>query len=764
MKILRNTLAAVLSAALAFGTGCAAAENSDNITVMLSGSKIEFDVQPQMINDRTMVPLRKIFESLGALVKWDDETETVSARKSSKTVSLTIGSSEMTLDKGDTDENGNAITETVSLDAPAQMVDDRTLVPLRAVSEAFGMDVDWDEDTQTVTIKSDDNADDSWKQNTGAIDLTSKTASGDGVTFSDSGVNITKGGDFTLSGTLNGSITVSCDEKVKLRLGGASITSGDKPCIYIEQADKAYITLESGSDNTLDSSATEHGALYSKENLEIKGDGSLNINSAAGHGIKASDNLTIESGKINITAAGDGVNVNDTLSITGGEININAACDGIDCESIVNIEGGSLNITTTLEPTNAAELTNRQTSGSFGDRNRPDPTSSAALTEGIPQRGFGGGMPEDESVSAEFETSAKGLKADWMLVISGGELEINSTDHAVHCADEIEINGGNMTLASKYCKGISGHGNVTINNGDINVTKCTEGIESKNILTINDGKIRIVSSDDSLNAGGTQGINFGGGGMPPQDGAGANMSPQPPQGNINENMPPQDGTGANMPPQPPQGNINENMPPEPPQDGMQGTIPSFDPQNGDMPHRGGGRGGQGGGMPGGNAANLKTVLIINGGDIECSAGDDCYDANGNMILNGGTIKGVKENGSVTGPNSVFDPDGSLTIGENATIIAAARSGFEQNTTLSQNTITLYTDEQHSSGDTIQLVSSSGDVIAEYTPAAAYSAIVIVSPEITIGETYTAKVGDETHSVNVTEQISTIGAAAQQRRK
>jgi len=724
MEILRNTLAAVLTAALTFGTGCAAAKNSDNITVMLSGSKIEFDVQPQMINDRTMVPLRKIFESLGALVKWDDETETVSARKSSKTVSLTIGSSEMTLDKGDTDVNGNAITETVTLDAPAQMVDDRTLVPLRAVSEAFGMDVAWDESTQTVTIKSDDNDDDSWKQNTGAIDLTSKTAAGEGVTFSDSGVNITKGGDFTLSGTLNGSITVSCDEKVKLRLDGASITSGDKPCIYIENADKAYITLEDSSDNTLDSSAAEHGALYSKENLEIKGGGSLNINSAAGHGIKASDNLTIESGKINITAAGDGINVNDTLSITDGEININAAGDGIDCESIVNIEGGSLGITTTLEPTNAAELTNSQTAGSFGDRKRPDPTSSAAPTEGIPPRGFGGGMPEAESVSAEFDTSAKGLKADWMLVISSGEIEINSTDHAVHCTDEIEINGGNMTLASKYCKGISGHGNVTINNGDINITKCTEGIESKNILTINDGKIRIVSSDDSLNAGGTQGMNFGGG------------------------MPPQDGTGANMPPQPPQGNINENMPPEPPQGGMQGTRPSFDPQNGDMPHRGGGRGGQGGGMPGGNAANLKTVLIINGGDIECSAGDDCYDANGNMILNGGTIKGVKENGSVTGPNSVFDPDGSLTIGENATIIAAARSGFEQNTTLSQNTITLYTDKQHSSGDAIQLISAGGDVIAEYTPAAAYSAIVIASPKITIGETYTVKIGDETHNVEI----------------
>lgn len=741
MKILKNALVVVLSAALTLGTGCAAAENSDNITVMLDESKIEFDVQPQMINDRTMVPLRKIFESLGALVKWDEETETVSAKKSSKTVSLTIGSPEMTLDRGDTDENGNAVTETVTLDAPAQMVDDRTLVPLRAVSEAFGMDVDWDGSTQTVTIKSDDNGDDSWKQNTGAIDLTAKTASGEGVSFTDYGITISKGGDFTLSGTLNGSITVSCNEKVKLRLDGAAITSSNSPCIYIEQADKAYITLEDGTDNTLDSSATEHGALYSKENLEIKGDGSLNIRSAAGHGIKASDNLTIESGKIDISAAGDGINVNDTLSITGSEININAIGDGIDCESIVNIEGGRLGITTSLEPTNASELTDRQTTGDFVGGKRPDPTNSAAPTDGVPPHGFGGmGMPENESASAEFSTSAKGLKADWMLVISGGEIEISSTDHAIHCTDEIEINGGSMTLASKYCKGISGHGNVTINNGDINVTKCTEGIESKNLLTINDGKIRIVSTDDSLNAGGTQGMTFGGG------------------------MPPQDGTGANVPPQPPQGNTNENMPPEPPQGDMQGARPSFDPQNGDMPHRGGGRGGQGGGMPGGNAANLKTVLIINGGDIECTAGDDCYDANGNMVLNGGTIKGIKENGSVTGPNSVFDPDGSLTIGENATIIAAARSGFEQGITVPQNSITLYTDEQHSAGETIQLVSNDDDIIIEYTPAAAYSAIVIASPKITIGETYTAKIGDETHNISVNEQITTIGTATQPHRK
>ena len=109
-------------------------EDKDNgkIDVNLNGTYLDFDVDPIMQNDRVMLPMRKIFESLGASVEWDDSTKTAMAQKDGKAIELTVGSSEMLV-------NG----EGIALDAPAVIVDGRTLVPVRAVSEALGASVAW---------------------------------------------------------------------------------------------------------------------------------------------------------------------------------------------------------------------------------------------------------------------------------------------------------------------------------------------------------------------------------------------------------------------------------------------------------------------------------------------------------------------------------------------------------------------------------------------------------------------------------------------
>ena len=113
----------------------------NTVGVYVSGNKINFDQAPIIHNDRTMVPLRAIFEALGAEVEWDAPTRTVVSKKGNTTVSMTIDSD--TLYK-----NGLPIY----LDVPAMLVGDRTLVPVRAVSEALGAKVDWDEATQSVII------------------------------------------------------------------------------------------------------------------------------------------------------------------------------------------------------------------------------------------------------------------------------------------------------------------------------------------------------------------------------------------------------------------------------------------------------------------------------------------------------------------------------------------------------------------------------------------------------------------------------------
>ena len=115
--------------------------SQDEIKVMLNGKLLNFDVPPQIINGRTLVPLRVIFEALGASVDWNDSTQTVTAARGSTTVSLRIGSNVLT-------KNSASIT----LDVPAQLIDSRTMVPARAVAEAFGADVDWVDATQTVII------------------------------------------------------------------------------------------------------------------------------------------------------------------------------------------------------------------------------------------------------------------------------------------------------------------------------------------------------------------------------------------------------------------------------------------------------------------------------------------------------------------------------------------------------------------------------------------------------------------------------------
>ena len=115
---------------------------ADNgITIKIDGQAVAFDVSPQIINNRTMVPMRKIFETLGATVEWDQNTKTVTSTKGGTTVSLTIDNPKMSV-------NGNIVT----LDTPACIIDNRTLVPVRAIAEAFQTEVNWDEGTKTVSI------------------------------------------------------------------------------------------------------------------------------------------------------------------------------------------------------------------------------------------------------------------------------------------------------------------------------------------------------------------------------------------------------------------------------------------------------------------------------------------------------------------------------------------------------------------------------------------------------------------------------------
>lgn len=114
---------------------------NNEICVYLNGTKLEFDVPPQIIDGRTLVPMRKIFESLGAVVTWDNSTQTATGRKGDTIVNVSINSK--TLFK-------NGVP--TSLDVPPALIDGRTLVPVRAIAESFDCEVAWIQDTRTVEI------------------------------------------------------------------------------------------------------------------------------------------------------------------------------------------------------------------------------------------------------------------------------------------------------------------------------------------------------------------------------------------------------------------------------------------------------------------------------------------------------------------------------------------------------------------------------------------------------------------------------------
>lgn len=111
--------------------------------IMVSVNKrlLTFDQAPVIVDDRTLVPLRVIFEALGAVVDWEPTTRTVTARRGEINISLVVDTN--IIKKNGTD---------IEIDVPAQIIGDRTMVPVRAISESLGASVDWDPATRTVLI------------------------------------------------------------------------------------------------------------------------------------------------------------------------------------------------------------------------------------------------------------------------------------------------------------------------------------------------------------------------------------------------------------------------------------------------------------------------------------------------------------------------------------------------------------------------------------------------------------------------------------
>ena len=120
---------------------CTQALAAEPITVVLDCAPVEFTQEPVILNDRTLVPVRAIFEAMGASVDWNGETQTVTSVLGDTTVVMVVNNKVMTV-------NGAFKT----LDAAPQLVEGSTMVPTRAVAESFGCTVEWNAQDRSVNI------------------------------------------------------------------------------------------------------------------------------------------------------------------------------------------------------------------------------------------------------------------------------------------------------------------------------------------------------------------------------------------------------------------------------------------------------------------------------------------------------------------------------------------------------------------------------------------------------------------------------------
>ena len=138
----QKLFALAVAAAVGFGTLVHAAAD---VKINVGGEELVCEPGAVIRNDRVLVPMRAIFEKLGAQVYWDEETEVISVIKDDFIMLLQKDNPKMFIHSGNEEKE-------VELSAPPIIVDDRAMVPIRAVSEAFGIEVGWNDALREVDI------------------------------------------------------------------------------------------------------------------------------------------------------------------------------------------------------------------------------------------------------------------------------------------------------------------------------------------------------------------------------------------------------------------------------------------------------------------------------------------------------------------------------------------------------------------------------------------------------------------------------------
>ena len=340
-----------------------------------------------------------------------------------------------------------------------------------------------DQDAENYTANAyftDNDQDGDWADNAYTTHITLNgtdgTISGNGAYLQDGNLVIANGGWYEITGTLdNGSIIVKADKssKVWIRLNGVSVTCTDDACLRIDQAEKVFLTLAEGTDNTFTSGETYSeealadntgSVIYAHDDLTINGTGNLTITAGYKHGIDANDSLVITGGNISITAPQDGIHVNDGFSFTSANLTIDAGDDGIHSDTFIYTEGGAILVNSCYEGLEA------KTIDIVGGDITVYPTDDGINANGgtTTNGGMGGG-PGGGGAPPGGDNGSQGGQSD-----NGEKNDTTETNETTEEEETyIRISGGTVTIINTTgndADGLDSNGSIYIDGGTVLVS------------------------------------------------------------------------------------------------------------------------------------------------------------------------------------------------------------------------------------------------------------------------------------------------------
>ena len=541
------------------------------------------------------------------------------------------------------------------------------------------------------------------------------------VTVADGTVTLTQEGTYVLTGTLEGSVVIDMDKAAKphIILKNADITSADGAALYVAQADKVFVTLADGTVNTLSNGGSfaetaegVDGAVFSKDDITFNGTGTLTVNSSAGHAIVGKDDVAFTGGTYLLNAASHGVDANDSVRTVNASLTIYAGKDGVHADNaddetkgFVYIAGGSLEISAegdgisaTADVTVADGTVDIVAGG--GSENAEKKTS-----DGWGRFGGGrmGGRPGDDG----GRSSTPGGFYDMPEDSGFGAEEIAYTPDQPAAAEQTADDA--QTDDSTSIKGVKADGNIVVNGGALTVDAADDALHANGSVTVGNGTLTLTSGDDGIHANDT--LTVSGGAVTVTDcyeGLEALV--------INV-------TGGTV-------SVTAD------DDGLNAAGGSDDSGFGGM------RGGDMFGGRGGFGATEGAEINLSGGQISIHAGGDGIDSNGSVTISGGN---TLVDCPTQGDTSPFDYETTATI-TGGTLVATGSSmmaeGFTDN---AQGYIAAQVGGA-SQGTDLTVTDASGNILVDVTPDNPFNYILISTPEMVSGQTYTLTVGGSADSV------------------